>query len=986
MLMKPNSIISILKPCLMVFIVIILLWPSADIFAQQIPKQPGNITQSTLANSLVNPASQPSCQWDYYPISGGKLQPEKLLYNDPDNTPLVNLSLGNMFKGKTTHLAANGSTDFNNDNKTDVFRTTLRTDGNLQWQYSSGGTGAWQNLAYAGNNLPVSDMQFGDFSGDDITDVFGNLYNYPNYDWVDSPNGTNSFVTLNTENIFHDRMALGDFNGDGATDVFTATSSSGSYQWAYSPSGTGALINLASSGTDPALLRFGDFNGDGKTDVFDATQQTNGSTQWEYSSGGASSYVNLASTTVPYSELQFGDFNGDGKTDVLAAEPQTNGSLQVVYWPGGLGSGVTLGTIPTPAPALRVGDFNGDGISDLMAVRCGMIGPLAFSHLQTLAQSGYSGFHTTYAADINGDGVNDIILISTCQNPNQFGVCASHHLQVATALGTTTHTYNLVSPHQLGANSLDFTYYRIFSGDLNGDNKADLAIVYTGTSSLVIYTALSNGDGTFTLGSPQTFTGAWDAYNPIVGDFNGDGKADLAFTSVCNTVALNSGSCMNGDNNSVYLATSHGASGFTMSSRQDFGSATGWGTYYAFAGDFNGDGKTDLLFNSTCQKIIDGDSSCTAGNSNYVYTALSNGSGGFNLSSLQNYGSGWTDYPVSEDLVGDVNGDGRSDLVWSSNSQAAATTHNHLVVAGFANSIGTLSLGSLQNFGSTWTGYLSLADLNHDGKADLVWNNAPIGDKDVDSYTAASSNGNGTFTGLGQGSVFTGQGYFNLPINDDFKKVSSSLMLVSTRQDSISNALFVLNSYFVSTLTVKSAAAQDGWILESAQNSKKGGTFNSTASTLNLGDDAANKQYLGILSFNTSGLPDTAVITKITLKVDNGGIVGGGNPLATFQGFMVDIKNGFFGTTALEAGDFQAAANQTLGPFSPAPVSGWYSLDLTSGKAFVNKLSSNSGFTQIRLRFKLNNNNNHIANYLSLFSGNAPLASQPQLIIQYYVP
>jgi len=42
--------------------------------------------------------------------------------------------------------------------------------------------------------------------------------------------------------------------------------------------------------------------------------------------------------------------------------------------------------------------------------------------------------------------------------------------------------------------------------------------------------------------------------------------------------------------------------------------------------------------------------------------------------------------------------------------------------------------------------------------------------------------------------------------------------------------------------------------------------------------------------------------------------------------------------------------------------------------------------TQIRLRFKLGDNGNAVANYLSLFSGNAPIDSRPQLIIQYYVP
>jgi hypothetical protein len=165
-----------------------------------------------------------------------------------------------------------------------------------------------------------------------------------------------------------------------------------------------------------------------------------------------------------------------------------------------------------------------------------------------------------------------------------------------------------------------------------------------------------------------------------------------------------------------------------------------------------------------------------------------------------------------------------------------------------------------------------------------------------------------------------------------------------------------------------------------------GGMLNSAATTFNLGDDATKKQYRGILSFNTSSIPDNALITGVTLKVKKQGVVGGGNPLTMFQGFMVDIKKGLFGTVALQAADFQATASKTYGPFTPALVSSVYSINLTSGSAYINKLSSNGGLTQIRLRFKLDDNNNAVANYLSLFSGNAPAASRPQLVITYIIP
>jgi hypothetical protein len=184
-----------------------------------------------------------------------------------------------------------------------------------------------------------------------------------------------------------------------------------------------------------------------------------------------------------------------------------------------------------------------------------------------------------------------------------------------------------------------------------------------------------------------------------------------------------------------------------------------------------------------------------------------------------------------------------------------------------------------------------------------------------------------------------------------------------------------------------SIPALDGWILETAENSSVGGAPNSAAATLRLGDDAARKQYRSILSFSTGAIPDTAVITGVTLKVKQQAILGGGNPVNTFGGMIVDIKKGFFGAAALQASDFQAAANKSYGPFKPTPVSGWYNMDLSSASIYINKLSTLSGLTQIRLRCRLEDNNNPIANYLSLYSGNAGMAAyRPQLVVSYYVP
>jgi hypothetical protein len=190
------------------------------------------------------------------------------------------------------------------------------------------------------------------------------------------------------------------------------------------------------------------------------------------------------------------------------------------------------------------------------------------------------------------------------------------------------------------------------------------------------------------------------------------------------------------------------------------------------------------------------------------------------------------------------------------------------------------------------------------------------------------------------------------------------------------------------TATFTSSGSLDGWVLESRHTSSAGGTVSSASTTLRLGDNASKKQYRSILSFTTgAALPDSAVITKVTLKVRKQGVTGGGDPVSKFQGFMLDLKKGYFGTSSsLRASDFQARASKSYGPLKPAAVSGWYTFDLTDAKAYVNKASTSSGRTQIRLRFHLDDNNNWVANYLRLYSGNASAWARPQLVVTYYVP
>lgn len=189
-------------------------------------------------------------------------------------------------------------------------------------------------------------------------------------------------------------------------------------------------------------------------------------------------------------------------------------------------------------------------------------------------------------------------------------------------------------------------------------------------------------------------------------------------------------------------------------------------------------------------------------------------------------------------------------------------------------------------------------------------------------------------------------------------------------------------------MTVTSYAAHDGWVLESSEVSGAGKTLNSSAATIRVGDDASKKQYRSILSFVTGSLPDTAVITAVTLKVKKQSITGNKTPLTTFNGFMTDVKLGLFGSSgSLQTSDFNATANKIVGPSKPLLTNNWYNINLTTAKAFINKLATSKGITQIRLRFKLDDNNNTVADYLSLHSGNATNpADRPQLVITYIIP
>jgi hypothetical protein len=186
------------------------------------------------------------------------------------------------------------------------------------------------------------------------------------------------------------------------------------------------------------------------------------------------------------------------------------------------------------------------------------------------------------------------------------------------------------------------------------------------------------------------------------------------------------------------------------------------------------------------------------------------------------------------------------------------------------------------------------------------------------------------------------------------------------------------------TVSYRSQGNYDGWVLEKTEASNVGGSMNASATTFYLGDDAQDRQYRVILSFNTGGLPDNAVITQAAIKVRKQGLTGT-DPFKTHSSLKVDVRKIKFGTSpALQGPDFQAKSNKDLiGTFGKTPVSNWYSASLSkTAFPFINL----GGVTQFRLRFAKDDNDDHGVDCMKFFSGNGAAASRPVLLLTYYVP
>jgi len=318
-------------------------------------------------------------------------------------------------------------------------------------------------------------------------------------------------------------------------------------------------------------------------------------------------------------------------------------------------------------------------------------------------------------------------------------------------------------------------------------------------------------------------------------------------------------------------------------------------------------------------------------------------------------------------------------LSWSSNIDGALGTGSTILTTLSAGQH-TITLSATDSDLNTGTAEISMTvldchtlTLTHTGKGvDPVASPTSSTGCPQDEYLA------GEFISL-TASPKTGWSVSNWTGTNDDSSTDSTNALSMPSNDHI-----VTVSYKEIKIVLKSQRKFDGWIRESGEFTRKGGSKNNLGKVLLVGDDLADRQYRAILSFGTAGIPDNAVITKVILKVKRAGVVGT-NPMKTHNGLVVDIKKGkFYTLPALQVNDFQAKAGMNkAGKFSTTLYSGWYrSVLYTGAYDYINL----KGRTQLRLRFLLDDDNDNYADILKLFSGNAIKANRPQLIVKYYVP
>jgi hypothetical protein len=598
--------------------------------------------------------------------------------------------------------------DYDKDGKEDV--AVVQFDGTLNILLGNGDGSFAAPAVYSNPNFASTEMQMAvavDVNSDGYTDLVAlDELNNALLVYLNQKNGTFTApvsIVLNSNYGFVNSIALADVNGDGKVDVVTLAT------------------NITSQTTTDVTVQTYLGNGDG---TFQGTTTGN---------GAYTGTVTVAAQVIMPTNLgiTLGDVNGDGKLD-LAADflEQTSQTVGAVVASVALGDGtgkfaalnvnnpVNIPVIASGAPFVIVAssgvqlvDLNGDSKLDLEVDGDGMF--------DVAIGDGNGGFATPVStpsvpaaneidqivfADFNGDGIPDLIV--------EQGLLAVWLGKGDGTFSNPTSQYVVDSgPNQ------ELAVY-----DFNGDGKLDVAQLGGDYKQLSFFA----GDGTGSLHGATVLSSSTDTvpsapydFLSAVGDVNGDGFSDVVLIDLANLMGRTE----------LVTGLSDGKGNFTYKNALSDLQVSELAFVEPFTADFNNDGKQDIVL---------------ANANGTVSIAISNGDGTFQSPvalTLPTLGCS-----VSYAAAADVNGDGNVDLVIPYGGDASCGGSGGAVSGYFValgNGNGTFKTATFTAYG-TQLYSATIADMNGDGKLDLLLDDAPFlgGTFAVDLLPG---NGDGTF-------------------------------------------------------------------------------------------------------------------------------------------------------------------------------------------------------------------------------------------------